>query len=297
MKEDYKNLDIYKYFKESKLHSSKSNIYFNIYNELFQKYRDRKITFVEIGVKWGGSLFMWKKFFGNEARIIGIDLYPETKKLEKHGFEIFIGDQSSEKFWNNFFSKIGKIDILLDDGGHTNENQILTLNNVVNNINDDGLIVFEDTSASFSKKHFNPSKYSFINYSKYLIDDLYAKSEDKFKLEGVIKKNSLNNSIYSIKFFNSVVAFFIDKKKCIDKKNILNKDLNVEPSYIINENFVNPKWTSKVYTSGFINKLFSYMSKIFFFLKKINFLKVKVRKIKNKLISMRLERKLKKYFK
>ena len=138
--------------------------------------------------------------------------------MEKYGFEIFIGDQSSEKFWNNFFPQLEKIDILLDDGGHTNENQIVTLNNVISNINDDGLIVTEDTAASFSEKHFNPSKYSFINYSKFLIDDLYAKSEDKLKLKGVIKKRSLNNSIYAIKFFNSIVAFFVDKRKCIDKK-------------------------------------------------------------------------------
>ena len=296
MNKDYKNLDIYKYFKESKLHSSKSDTYFNIYNELFHKYRNQKITFVEIGVKWGGSLLMWKKFFGNEARIIGVDLYPETKKLEKHGLEIFIGDQSSDIFWKNFFLKVGKIDILLDDGGHTNENQILTLNNVINNINDDGLIVIEDTCASYSKNHFNPSKYSFINYSKFLIDDLYGKSEDKLKLEGVIKKNSLNNSIYSIKFFNNIVAFFIDRKKCVERKNIFNRNLEVAPSEIIKEDFVNPKWNSDIYTAGFINKLFINLSKIFFFLKKINFFKLKVRKIKNKLTSVRLERKLKKYF-
>ena len=296
MENKYKNLDIYKYFKESELHSSKSNIYFDIYDELFQKYRGKKITFVEIGVKWGGSLLMWRKYFGKEARIIGIDLYPETKKMEKYGFEIFIGDQSSEKFWNNFFSSVGKIDILLDDGGHTNENQIVTLNNVISNINDDGLIVTEDTAASFSEKHFNPSKYSFINYSKFLIDDLYAKSEDKLKLKGVIKKRSLNNSIYAIKFFNSIVAFFVDKRKCIDKKNILNRYLKINPSDIIKEDFINPKWTSKIYTTGFVNNMFSIMSKIFFFLKKINFVQKIIKKIKNKLISNKLEKKLKKYF-
>ena len=296
MNEDYKNLDIYKCFKESKLHSSKSDIYFNIYNELFHKYRNKKITFVEIGVKWGGSLLMWKNFFGNEARIIGIDLYPETKKLEKHGLEIFIGDQSSDVFWKNFFSEVGNIDILLDDGGHTNENQILTVNNVINNVNDNGLIVIEDTSSSYNRKHFNPSKYSFINYSKFLIDDLYGKNEEKFKLEGVIKKNSLNDSIYSIKFFNSIVAFFIDKKKCVDKKNIMNRDLEAEPSEIIKENFINPKWSSKVYTSGFVNKFFIKLSKIFFFLKKINFLRTNIRKLKTKQYSIKLNNKLKKYF-
>ena len=50
-----------------------------------------------------------EKIFGNEARIIGIDLYPETKKLEKFGYEIFIGDQSSETFWKNFLKKLEKL--------------------------------------------------------------------------------------------------------------------------------------------------------------------------------------------
>ena len=255
MNDDYKNLDIYKFFKESELHTSKSNTYFNIYNELFEKYRNQKITFVEVGVKWGGSLLMWKKFFGKNARIIGIDLYPETKKLEKYGLEIFIGDQSSDVFWRNFFLEVGKIDILLDDGGHTNENQILTLNNIINNVNDNGLIVIEDTSASYSKKHFNPSKYSFINYSKFLIDDLYGRDEEKFNLYGVIKQKSLNKHIYSIKFFNSIVAFFIDRKNCINKKNVLNRELTSKPSEVILDNFKNPRWSSEMYTSGYINKI------------------------------------------
>ncbi len=296
MSEDYKNLDIYRYFKESKLHSSKSNTYFSIYTELFEKYRSKKITFVEIGVKWGGSLLMWKKFFGDKARVIGIDFYPETKKLEKHGLEIFIGDQSSEIFWKNFFLEVGKIDILLDDGGHTNENQILTLNNVINNVNDDGLIVIEDTGASYTKKHFNPSKYSFINYSKFLIDDLYGKVKDKSRLEEVFKKNSLNDSIYSIKFFNSIVAFFIDRKKCIDKENIFNRALEEQPSEVITENFVNPRWSSEIYIAGFYNKLFYKLSKMFFFLRKINFLKKIVHQIKYKIIILKLNKKLKKYF-
>ena len=296
MNDDYKNLDIYKFFKESELHTSKSNTYFNIYNELFEKYRNQKITFVEVGVKWGGSLLMWKKFFGKNARIIGIDLYPETKKLEKYGLEIFIGDQSSDVFWRNFFLEVGKIDILLDDGGHTNENQILTLNNIINNVNDNGLIVIEDTSASYSKKHFNPSKYSFINYSKFLIDDLYGKVKDKSRLEEVFKKNSLNDSIYSIKFFNSIVAFFIDRKKCIDKENIFNRALEEQPSEVITENFVNPRWSSEIYIAGFYNKLFYKLSKMFFFLRKINFLKKIVHQIKYKIIILKLNKKLKKYF-
>ena len=67
---------------------------------------------------------MWKKFFGKKARIIGIELNPDAKRLEKFGFEIFIGDQSDPFFWKKFYKKVGKIDVLLDDGGHKKIQQI-----------------------------------------------------------------------------------------------------------------------------------------------------------------------------
>ena len=87
-----------KSFKNAPKYSIKWSNYFEIYENLFKKFVNKKITFVEIGIGNGGSLFMWKKFFGKNARIIGIELNPDAKKLEKFGFEIFIGDQSDPFF-------------------------------------------------------------------------------------------------------------------------------------------------------------------------------------------------------
>ena len=300
MNDEYKNYEIYKYFLNSKLHSSKGNTFFPIYEELFSSYRGKDIVFVEIGVKMGGSLFMWRDYFGKKAKIIGIDFNPESLKLEKYGFKIFIGDQSSEAFWKSFFSKVGKIDILLDDGGHTNENQILTINNTIQNINDGGLLVTEDTLSSYGKKFFNPSKYSFINYSKFLIDDINGRIFDKThqdtKYIGVTKKNSLNKTIYSIKFFNNFVAFFIDRKKCIEFKHLYNRDLEENPSEIIKDDFKNPRWNSEIYVDGNISKLIFFLSKKMNFLKKIEFLKVLVYKIKYFFLKRKINNFLKKYF-
>ena len=55
----------YKYFKKSKFFSSKHKNYFQIYDTLFSKYRNKKITFVEIGIfsvdlYLCGEIF-WKK--------------------------------------------------------------------------------------------------------------------------------------------------------------------------------------------------------------------------------------------
>ena len=91
---------------------------------------------------------MWKKFLGKKARIIGIELNPDAKTRKK-GFKIFIGDQSDPKFWKKFYRDVGKIDILIDDGGHTNLQQITTFMESVNNINNNGIIVIEDTHTSY----------------------------------------------------------------------------------------------------------------------------------------------------
>jgi hypothetical protein len=51
------------------------------------------------------------------------------------------------------------IDILLDDGGHTNLCQIVTVNESIPNINDGGKIIIEDVGTSFMKSFGNPARY------------------------------------------------------------------------------------------------------------------------------------------
>ena len=214
----------------------------------------------------GGSLEMWKKYFHPESRIIGIDLNPKCKKFETNGIEIFIGDQSDENFWNNFYKKIGKIDILLDDGGHTNMQQIITTIKSVQNINDGGILMVEDTHASYMHEFANPSKHSFINFTKKLIDDV------NFKFPGLGKfKVSLNDYIYSIQYYESLVVFHINTKKTsFNNKIILNEgrgdtdivDLRYKKTFV--EKLLNIKIKSKFI---FLKKN-RFARKIYFFLYK-----------------------------
>ena len=199
-----KNLS-YKAFSKSKFKSIKHSTYFEVYDELFSKYRNKKMTFVEIGILGGGSLFMWRNFFGPEARIIGIDLNPNAKKWAKYGFEIFIGDQSDINFWKKFKKKVGKIDIILDDGGHRYIDQITSIECILDSIKDNGLIVIEDTHTSYMDG-FGDKKYSLINYIKNKIDEINHKSH---KLRNI---NSKEN-IWSIKIYESIVAIFVKNKQ------------------------------------------------------------------------------------
>ena len=92
-----------KSFQSSPRYSIKWSNYFDIYEKIFSKYVNKKIKIVEIGIGDGGSLFMWKKFFGKKAKIIGVELNPKAKKLQNYGFEIFTGDQSNSNFWKKFY--------------------------------------------------------------------------------------------------------------------------------------------------------------------------------------------------
>jgi len=193
-----------KCFFKSPLRSSKYSNYFKVYDQLFSSYKNKKIVFLEIGVGNGGSLFMWRKFFGKKARIVGIDLNPDTKKLEKYGFEIYIGSQKDKQFLQEIKKKIGKIDIILDDGGHTYEQQIITVETLLDNIGDIGMIVIEDTHSSYLNG-FGPQKFSLIKYVKELIDKMNYRS---CCLNQILSEKR----IWSLEIFESFVVFKVNRK-------------------------------------------------------------------------------------
>jgi len=228
-----------KLFNQSKHFSTKWKKYFEIYEQIFNKYRNKKIIFVEIGIFQGGSLDIWKNYFGKNSRIIGIDLNPKCKKFrnKKKNIDVFIGDQSDPIFWRNFFKKVGKVDIILDDGGHTNKQQILTLLNTINNINNGGKLVIEDTHASYLPKFGNPNQYSFINFAKQIIDQINYTfpfgNKKKFK-------NEINKSVYGLSFYESIVEFKINKKQCAENKLLQNsgKSSGIEDFRVENSNLI-----------------------------------------------------------
>jgi len=49
----------------------------------FNRFRNKEIVILEIGVLQGGSLQMWKDYFGDKAKIFGIDIDPRCKELEE----------------------------------------------------------------------------------------------------------------------------------------------------------------------------------------------------------------------
>ncbi len=200
-------------FDRSPYASVKHTSYFQVYDRLFSEFRGRPITFVEVGVLGGGSLFMWRDFFGPQARIIGCDANPNAVKWRDHGFEIFIGDQSDPRFWTSFFETVGAVDILLDDGGHQNHQQIVTASAAIPHINDGGLVVVEDMHTSYMRGFGNPSRFSFVNWSRCVFDQMMGRFPALSGLSG-----DMTGCVFAVHSFESILCFEIDRRKCFQSQ-------------------------------------------------------------------------------
>jgi cephalosporin hydroxylase len=178
--------------------------YFDVYHEHFAKFRDRPITFVEIGVQYGGSLRMWRDYFGEGARIIGVDVEPACEKLREPGIEVFIGDQADRSFLETLRDQVGSIDILLDDGGHTMQQQINSFDVLYPAVGENGIYAVEDTHTSYWSDYGGGFRKagSFMELTKRLIDQLNAWHAEG---GGEFAVDEFTRTTQSMHFYDSMV--------------------------------------------------------------------------------------------
>jgi hypothetical protein len=195
---------------------SKWNCYFSVYERYFNKYRNKPLVMLEIGVAHGGSLQMWKKYFGENLIIYGLDINPRCKSLEEKNIQIYIGSQSDRKFLRWLKTQIPKIDILLDDGGHSMKQQIVTFEELFDHIKEDGVYICEDCHTSYWPSYGGGylRKGTYIEYAKRLIDKLNAWHTRRLPVD------NFTNSAKSVCFYDSMVVIEknpIKAPECIDR--------------------------------------------------------------------------------
>lgn len=177
--------------------------YFPIYEKYFAPFRGTEVYFVEIGVQNGGSIQMWKDYFGSKAHIIGIDIDPRCRQFAEAQIDIEIGSQDSPKFWDQFKQKYPRVDILLDDGGHQMDQQIITFREMFKHISDGGIYMCEDCHTSYFPDYNGGLRKpdTYIEFAKSLIDELNA-----FHSRGQLNPTYNTLNMGGVHFYDSIVV-------------------------------------------------------------------------------------------
>jgi hypothetical protein len=175
--------------------------YFAIYDRHFARFRGKEVHVLEIGVYSGGSLQMWQNYFGPHSTIYGVDIEARCKVYESESVRIFIGDQADRNFWKRFKQEVPVLDIVIDDGGHTPEQQIVTLEELLPHLRPAGVYLCEDVVQVFNQ---------FTSYMHGLAQNLNAfdleQNIDNKERRLVCKTSPLQSVIASIHLYPFVTV-------------------------------------------------------------------------------------------
>ncbi len=178
--------------------------YFPIYERHFKDFVYKPVTIIEIGCGRGGSLQMWKRYFGPHSRIVGIDINPLAKAYEEDQIEVRIGDQSDEKFLQTVIDEFGAPDIVLDDGSHVMIHVIASFQFLYPRTAKNGVYMVEDLHTAYWEDYGGGLRLSstFMELSKNLIDELNADHT-----HGALPPTEFTKSTLSMHFYDSVAVF------------------------------------------------------------------------------------------
>ena len=139
------------------------------YYDLMKRYTNE--NYVE-----GASLYMWKEFF-KTAKVYGADI----KNIKLQGIDTFVVDQSNPTDLIDMMNQIGNIDLIIDDGSHIPEHQIISFKTLWKYCNDIYIIEdvtdidylanilkdeFQDCQVLMKYRHPNDNQ-GFIAFQKY----------------------------------------------------------------------------------------------------------------------------------
>lgn len=128
--------------------------YLKHYDKIFLPYKNRKIKILEIGTLVGGSIMLWNKYFTN-CTIFGLDIDISNIQYDDvfNSSNIYMIPKNFDTVDDNFFGDIC-FDIIIDDGSHTVQHQVKTIDIFTKKLNPGGILIVEDISSYYSNYQY-----------------------------------------------------------------------------------------------------------------------------------------------
>eukprot|EP00850_Spirogloea_muscicola_P016025 SM000127S26641 [mRNA] locus=s127:210135:212276:+ [translate_table: standard] len=196
--------------------------YLDVYHRHFARFIGKPVRIMEIGVQSGGSMWMWKAYFGQQAEIFGIDIDERCRRFNKpeESIRVFIGSQANRTFLREVMEEVQHIDILLDDGGHKMDMQIGTFEELYRFINPNGgVYLCEDVHTSYWPTFGGGlrKRGTYLEYAKNFVDKINGYQNTLWRKlahysqtyppgEEVLKPDDFTASTDSVFFYDSMVV-------------------------------------------------------------------------------------------
>lgn len=149
--------------------------YLPLYDRYFARWRNRPFRFLEIGVSRGGSLDLWRRYFGPEAVIFGIDINPKCAAFDGISGQVRIGSQDDPAFLARVVEEMGGIDVVLDDGSHQMPHVHKTFEVLFPKLSYGGTYMIEDLHTAYMRRFGGGYRSSdnFFNFTRRMVDDMH----------------------------------------------------------------------------------------------------------------------------
>jgi len=160
--------------------TSKWTHYLGIYEMYLSRVREAissdGVRLIEIGVAEGGSLEVWRKYFGINSKVVGIDIAPEVRGVLDEGIKVVTGSQTDIAVLEKGVRILGgSVDVVIDDGSHRGRDQVESFEYLWPKLNHGGVYIVEDLHTSYwTDFSGGPGRRgTFMEYAKLLIDDMH----------------------------------------------------------------------------------------------------------------------------
>ena len=192
-------LEIYAEGGEQLVH--KWHHYLPLYDRYFREWRGKEVRFLEIGVSKGGSLSMWRRYFGPKAIIFGIDINEDCRAYDGIHGQVRIGSQDDPAFLEAVIAEMGGVDIVLDDGSHMMPHVRKTLEIVFQKVSLGGTYMIEDLHTAYWPGFGGGlgEDANFFNYVRELMDDMHGWYHD-----GKARHPIISNSCTGVHLHDSI---------------------------------------------------------------------------------------------
>lgn len=193
--------------------------YTEVYAQYFASLRHKPVKFLEIGIFEGSSVKMWEEYFDN-AELHFIDINFSQIKYFSNRSHYHLADQANTADLLKVMSVTkGDFDIIVDDGGHTMWQQLVSFKTLFPYLKSGGMYIIEDLHTSYWKayggggslEHPVSGPGTFVNFLKDLIDEVNfvgartgMAGHHNIPLSIQSELTDYRNQIYTMHFYDSL---------------------------------------------------------------------------------------------